>query len=277
MNIEDTLKNPWGCYQAGAFGPDEEFEAHKNGIVEGVSQSARLSYRAGKDWSLERFLPFAETFARKITQEVNLCLETGRNWSDKRFLPVAEIIAHGVVQRVDLSYDAGSRWSNEKFYAVAEILAEGVAKDPDWSHQAINYWAQERTLRVKETLAKGVSGSLKFSYFVKNWSEWKQVEEIVEKDPFWERIITSERKYTSALLNFSEHCDHQLLTDFPLENLYEAADLFRYARKKGKEELFLKSFSVVLDRGQVRPWLDEIQNRLRGNAIGGDTYRGVAV
>jgi hypothetical protein len=157
MNIEEMLSTAEGCYEAGGYLSDEDFELHKDRIIESISQTGRWSYGAGRWWKDERFLPFAETLAKGVALEAEFSYEAGRKWSDDRFFPFINIISRGVAQDAERSYHTGHDWPDERFLPSAEIIAKGIAQSSRWSYVAGQVWEDNKFNPVAEIIARGVT------------------------------------------------------------------------------------------------------------------------
>ena len=274
MSLERMLQTAEECFIAGLRWSDEDFELHKEKIVEGVAKEGPWSYEAGFRWLNKRFLSHAEIIAEGVTKNRESNLNAIMFWIDKRYFPVAEILAKGVAKNVDRCHEAGKEMSDERFLPVAEIIVKGIAKDHYTSYMAGKYWSDEKFMPFAEMLTKKVAKDVEISYKAgEEWSDERFIylQELHQEDSFFSRNVNA--RYRKQWFEFADKCDKDKLLDLPLIDFYKAADVLDHVRPHGGEKKFFESFNVILGRGEVRPWTREILKRIENVGKGGTNYR----
>ena len=118
------------------------------------------------------------------------------------------------------------------------------------------------------------------------FKEWAKVradyfkqekERLYLEDPIFMKANEVNESDIKQCFELGRKCDHAQLANLPLQDFYKAAKILEYSQRCGKEEMFFDSFKVVLERGHVREWAQHIIDYHTVKAIGGDTYREVAV
>jgi hypothetical protein len=111
------------AYKFGRTVKEELSEDEMKVIAERVAQDSLYSYRAGCDWSGERFEQVGGKLAEKVAQDSKWSYLAGRDWGDDRFEPVAEMLAEKVAQDSRWSYGAGCDWKDERKEVLKSVIS----------------------------------------------------------------------------------------------------------------------------------------------------------
>jgi hypothetical protein len=307
MSIEDTLSTARGCFEAGLEFSDADFELHKERIAKGVTQDPEQSYWAGRNWRDSKFNSVVKVIAKGVAQDAEWSYQAGKGWDDEQFELAAQTISQGTAKSAEWSYQAGREWKDERFNPFAEVIVQGVAKNSEWSYEAGNNWKNERFLPVAKRIVQGVAQDPESCYqagldwyderFEPNW--WTLVQGLNDEHkekakeewpgirPFTllfaqntpNTYFQYDKKEREVWSNLAHNCDTKLLINLQPVEFRTLARAYELVKNKIEDHAtsFYNGLNQVLENRTVIEWSQHIIDHFEEKAIGGDTYRGVAV
>ena len=140
LELRKTLKDPRKSAEAVNNWPVEKVRKYFDRLSEAVTRpkggihwlAGDACEYAGEYWHDEFFNPIAEDLVREVTRCADWSYKAGLNWSDERFNRFREAIAKGVV------YGAGGKragaaatyWKDERYEPFKDPILDATANDP---------------------------------------------------------------------------------------------------------------------------------------------------
>jgi hypothetical protein len=215
-----------------------------------------------------------------------------KRWSVRKFRKHGDKIIDAICETPKFAEMFGRKLSRMKAYSCREKLVESLMKSPDSAHYALIQWELGLVIGNIRDLA---SACAEQSYAVSLLTQGNYLKRdlIIEQagDILAPTIKNTESVlYVLARVGANHYHKVKKLIDNPICSLPDS--LFgrieeAYSHMKnslpdefneGKRvrEVFITSLDRVFSEGNIEPWIDTILKHYRKDAIGGDTYRGVA-